>query len=347
MSHSARTVKRSTQLPRALGVVTRLAFAHAKASGIAATSLLQRAGLSRRQIDDPRVRVRVRDQVEFLNLVAAAADDELLGFHMSQHCEPRAVGLYYYVLASSGTLTEVFQRAARYSSLVNEGVIQNFIDGRVIGIRTHFTGVSRYRDRHQVEFWTATMMRLLREFSGVHVTPQRVSFAHPANADVREMKDYFGCNIEFGAATDEVIFAKKRRRSSVGECGSVSQPGAARNLRRSLCASGNQSWIRSHARARTRSPASLPHGKARAAIVASRLGMSQRTLARHLAEEGTSFSAMLTEIRRDLATRYLKDESLSISQIAWLLGFQDLGAFSHAFKRWNGTAPRNAAARAR
>ena len=75
--------------------------------------------------------------------------------------------------------------------------------------------------------------------------------------------------------------------------------------------------------------------------------MSQRTLARHLAEEDTSFSAMLTEIRRDLATRYLKDESLSISQIAWLLGFQDLGAFSHAFKRWNGTAPRNAAARAR
>ena len=91
----------------------------------------------------------------------------------------------------------------------------------------------------------------------------------------------------------------------------------------------------------------LPHGKARAASIATRLGMSQRTLARHLAEEGTSFSGMLTEIRRDLADRYLKDESLSISQIAWLLGFQDLGAFSHAFKRWNGTAPRNAAARAR
>ena len=70
------------------------------------------------------------------------------------------------MLASSGTLTEVFQRAARYSSLVNEGVIQNFIDGRMIGIRTHFTGVSRYRDRHQVEFWTATMLRLLREFTG-------------------------------------------------------------------------------------------------------------------------------------------------------------------------------------
>jgi AraC-like DNA-binding protein len=91
----------------------------------------------------------------------------------------------------------------------------------------------------------------------------------------------------------------------------------------------------------------LPHGKARAAIIANRLGLSQRTLARHLGEEGTRFSELLTNIRRDLASRYLKDESLSISQIAWLLGFQDLGAFSHAFKRWHGTAPRNAAARGR
>jgi len=346
MSHKARSAKRSTQLPRAMGVVTRLAFAHAKASGIAATSLLQRAGLSRRQIDDPRVRVRVRDQVEFLNLVAAAADDELLGFHMSQHCEPRAVGLYYYVLASSGTLTEVFQRAARYSSLVNEGVVQNFIDGRLIGIRTLFTGVSRYRDRHQVEFWTATMTRLLREFTGVHVTPQRVSFAHPANAGVNEMKDYFGCNIEFGAAIDEVMFAR-----SVGDLPLVNADPYLNRVLLAICeeAYAHRATRRGSVRTRVENEiaGSLPHGKARAAIIATRLGMSQRTLARHLAEEGTSFTAMLGEIRRDLATRYLKDDSLSISQIAWLLGFQDLGAFSHAFKRWNGTAPRNAAARAR
>ena len=284
--------------------------------------------------------------MEFLNLVAAAADDELLGFHMSQHCEPRAVGLYYYVLASSGTLTEVFQRAARYSTLVNEGVVQSFIDGRVIGIRTLFTGVSRYRDRHQVEFWTATMTRLLREFTGVPVTPQRVSFAHPANSGVGEMKAYFGCNIEYGAAMDEVIFAK-----SVGDLPLVNADTYLNRVLVAICedAYARRATNRGSVRTRVENEiaASLPHGKARASIIAIRLGMSQRTLARHLAEEGTSFSAMLTEIRRDLATRYLRDESLSISQIAWLLGFQDLGAFSHAFKRWNGTAPRNAAARAR
>ena len=48
-------------------------------------------------------------------------------------------------------------------------------------------------------------------------------------------------------------------------------------------------------------------------------------------------------LRRELAGRYLKDEGLPISQIAWLLGYQDVGAFSHAFKRWTGKAPRDAA----
>jgi AraC-like DNA-binding protein len=49
-------------------------------------------------------------------------------------------------------------------------------------------------------------------------------------------------------------------------------------------------------------------------------------------------------MRHDLATRHLADRDLSISQIAWLLGYQDVGAFSHAFRRWTGTSPRLARA---
>ena len=75
--------------------------------------------------------------------------------------------------------------------------------------------------------------------------------------------------------------------------------------------------------------------------------MSQRTLARHLTEEGTTFSNLLNGIRRDLRRATWKTRALSISQIAWLLGYQDIGAFSHAFKRWTGTTPREAAARVR
>jgi AraC-like DNA-binding protein len=86
----------------------------------------------------------------------------------------------------------------------------------------------------------------------------------------------------------------------------------------------------------------LPHGKARADEVAGRLGLSPRTLARRLASEGLTFEGILSELRADLAKRYLRDEALAISQIAWLLGYKEVSAFTHAFKRWTGKTPREA-----
>jgi AraC-like DNA-binding protein len=83
----------------------------------------------------------------------------------------------------------------------------------------------------------------------------------------------------------------------------------------------------------------LPHGKPKASTIAHELKVSQRTLARRLAEEQTSFAAVLDEMRCALAVRYLEDPELSISQIAWLLGFQEVAAFTHAFRRWTGKVP--------
>ena len=88
----------------------------------------------------------------------------------------------------------------------------------------------------------------------------------------------------------------------------------------------------------------LPHGKTRTSEIARELGVSQRTLARRLAEEGLTFSELLDSLRSDLANRHLADRDLAISQIAWLLGYRDVGAFSHAFKRWTGKAPGKARA---
>lgn len=278
--------------------------------------------------------------------MSAAADDDLLGFHLAKGCELRAVGLYYYVLATSETVRDVCERSARYSGLINEGAVQHFIDGRHIGIRTTFSGVSRYEDRHQVEFWTATAMRMLRELSGTHLIPQRVCFAHPRKRAIREMNSYFGCDIEFSAAVDEIVFPR-----SAGALPVVKADPYLNRVLLAFCEEALARGAASSGSMRTRVENEiatlLPHGRARAAFIASRLGMSQRSLARHLADQGTSFSDLLSTIRRDLATRYLKDETLSMSQIAWLLGFQDLGAFSHAFKRWYGTAPRAVAVRVR
>jgi AraC-like DNA-binding protein len=78
--------------------------------------------------------------------------------------------------------------------------------------------------------------------------------------------------------------------------------------------------------------------------IAHRLGLSRRTLARRLASEALTFKGILSALRADLAKHYLRDEALSISQVAWLVGYEEVSAFAHAFKRWTGKTPRDARA---
>jgi len=84
----------------------------------------------------------------------------------------------------------------------------------------------------------------------------------------------------------------------------------------------------------------LPHGKARMSEVARKLGLTQKTLARRLSSEDLTFSDILQNLRIGLANRHLADKELSISQIAWLLGYQSISAFTNAYKRWTGHTPR-------
>ena len=84
----------------------------------------------------------------------------------------------------------------------------------------------------------------------------------------------------------------------------------------------------------------LPHGKARLDAVAQTLGISSRTLARRLTAEGLSFGEILDQLRSDLAAHYLREANLSISQIAWLVGYQGVSAFSRSYKRWTGMNPK-------
>jgi AraC-like DNA-binding protein len=68
--------------------------------------------------------------------------------------------------------------------------------------------------------------------------------------------------------------------------------------------------------------------------------VSIRTLERRLAGEGVSFLDVLDDLRFELGKRYLREPNLPISEIAWLLGYADSSAFTHAFRRWTGKSPK-------
>ena len=83
----------------------------------------------------------------------------------------------------------------------------------------------------------------------------------------------------------------------------------------------------------------LSRGEATVRNVSQELGMSVRTFARRLNDAGSTFAEILDQLRSDLARKYLSDADLAPSQIAFLLGYSEVSAFSHAFKRWTGTSP--------
>jgi len=84
----------------------------------------------------------------------------------------------------------------------------------------------------------------------------------------------------------------------------------------------------------------LPSGKVEEGFIARALNLSLRSLQRKLEERGVTFRKLLDDTRQQLAEQYLKDSTLSVSEIAYLLGFAEVSSFSRAFKRWTGRAPR-------
>ena len=158
--------------------MTRLAFACALEKKIDVEALLRKAGLSRTQIEDPHARISVRSQVLFLDLVAKALNDDLLGFHLAQNFDLRMIGFLYYVLASSETLGEALGRAARYSSIVNEGFRATVREGDEIDVVLESVDVPRRLNRHQIEFWSVTFIRACREITKLRLTPNHVRFVH-------------------------------------------------------------------------------------------------------------------------------------------------------------------------
>ena len=198
-----------------MGVMTWLACIRALQEGVEVAPLLQKAGLTREQIDDHSARLDVKRQIKFLDVVAAELNDELLGFHLAQKYDLRMIGLLYYTQASSESIGEALRRGARYSSIVNEGIALRLEGGRNMAIHFDYLGVARHTDQHQIEFAMVTILRICRQLSNRHLSAASVSLTHRRNRDTEEFKSFFGCGVTFGATDDQLSFSSSIKDLSV------------------------------------------------------------------------------------------------------------------------------------
>ncbi len=85
----------------------------------------------------------------------------------------------------------------------------------------------------------------------------------------------------------------------------------------------------------------LPLGDVSVDAVAKQLNMSKRSLQRGLSAQGTSYQKLLDRLRHELAIQYLTNPDLSLSEISYLLGFDEPNSFFKAFQKWCGRTPKS------
>ena len=324
--------------------MTRLCCVYAQELGLDLKPIFARTGLTENDLKDESIRLRVATQIECLNLLAAALPDRLLGFHVAQQMDLRRTGFLYYVAASADILGDAMRGISRCSAMLNEGVEVKTQIGPMLRLGIDYAGISRLSDRHQIEAWTTAIVRCCRQITARELQPAAVCIMHPRIDESGEMDTFFGSAVQFGADKDEITFP--------GDVAKLPVVNADRYLNRLIVGFFDSALARRKRRSRAVGAevenaiaALLPHGPPRLEDVARKLRVSPRTLRRRLAAENITFARILDKARFALARQYLAERDLSISRIAWLLGYAEVSAFSHAFRRWTGRAPRAARSR--
>jgi AraC-like DNA-binding protein len=325
-------------IPMAGGGLSRLAVARLESAGVPVAPLLKRVGLTSELIAEPEERLNVRSQIALLDEAAIALKDDCIGFTLARDFDPREIGLLYYVMASSQTLGEALKRLARYSKVTNEALVFGYREGNRLIISLSYSGVPRHSDRHQIEFCMFAVLRICRVLTGQNLVPQQFSISHHRSGDTSEMARFVGTKVAFGADTDEFALNIDARKLALVHSDPYLNDLLLKNCETALADKrGDMSQFRT--RVENAISSLLPHGRVLVEDVARSLGMSERTLARKLSDEGLNFTEILQQLRRDLAVRYLDDRKLHVSKIAWLLGFHEVSSFTHAFRRWTGKTP--------
>lgn len=251
--------------------------------------------------------------------------------------DARAFGLVTYLVSVSETVGVALQRLAKYYGVLSTGTRHAVrVEGSATAV---IVELAHAEHRHAVveSFAVAVVVAFLRRETEGAWRPARVELRQraPEPALARAHECAFGAPVGFGASRNAIVFPSM----------SASLPlrGADPDLARILEAHAREILRRDadrSAQLRERVAGCLLHGTTRADEVAAMLGLSERSLRRRLAAEGTSFGDVVADQRSNTALHLLADAGLRLPDVADRLGYATAASFSRAFRRWYGVSPR-------
>jgi AraC-like DNA-binding protein len=302
--------------------------------------LLRRAGLSGLDLASRELLIPAVAEARLIEASARAASDASFGVSMAEGANPRDAGLLYYLFNAAATLRQALMLLSRYIRIANGGLETAVVfsaSGDAI-LEFDYVGLRRGDLVHAAEYHLGIVVRIFREISGRPISPKGVSFVHHRTFAARDFDRFFGCPVQFGAPSDRLCYSRDTLETGVVYADERLLEILMAYCEREAALRGDPSTSFRVA-VENEIQKLLPYGQAKIDAIANAVGVSSRSLARRLAEEGTTFSEVLDEIRRTLSLQYLAAPNLSVDQITAMLSYRDAGSFSHAFRRWTGVSP--------
>jgi AraC-like DNA-binding protein len=188
------------------------------------------------------------------------------------------------------------------------------------------------------DYRLAALLQASRELTGVDVVPAEVSFTHSRPSTTIAHHRFFRCSLRFAAPTASVVFRASDLDLPVARADETLAGYLSKYAETVLASLARGDTMRHAVRGAIWSL--LGDGAPSLRRVAGALHVAPRTLQRRLAAEDTSLHREIDEIRKTMAIATLRDRSIPVADVAFLLGYTDPSTFFRSFKRWTGTTPR-------
>jgi len=292
---------------------------------------------------DPDRRVVESTAEAAWSLAATLTRDDAIGVHLAEWLPRGALDLIEYAVRSSASLASGLERLARYGCVLSDRVAARIETntGRLLLIVDDIGTSVLHRGR--AEFALAIALKLARDVTGAQITPLQVALAHDRPNDVSEHRRFFRAPVHFAAGTNTMLISAPDAARSLLESDAALSDIVRRRLDKLL--PGAVPLVSTAAPLSTHVRRLLVEDLGQTTItadsLAKALAMSRRTLTRRLSEEGTSFRAILDDVRAELARALLQDPNLSIADVAFFLQYSEPPAFHRSFRRWTGQTPQS------
>lgn len=297
-------------------------------------ALFARHGIDASLMNQADARVPVAVTRELLAEAQRLTGESALGLALVRHAEYTTFGGLGLTLAAGGSVRTVLERIARYHALISDSVAMR-IDETGGTLRVSIAERSDPPPHPQsILFLIATVVGLGRLRIGGDARPQRIVLKGVDEECLTAARRFFRCDVEAGDGYRIDMAAQ-----AAGLVLEGSDPEMASMLEQTLrarLAVGAQEPEKLSLQLALWLEEKLPDGEPALAVAARTFALSERSLQRRLKEENLTWQQLVDNTRRALAERHLHTPGMSLTQLAFLLGFSDVSSFSRAFRKWFG-----------